>query len=259
MTLSVVTSFSPTGLHEYGYNFIESFDVFWPPEVSLIMYAEKPMPRPQSRVGRKMIVRRLDDVQGFIDFNARWKHDNAANGRAPHPSWKQKYRDDGYSFRTDAMKFCRKVFAVHHAAHEQAGGILTWIDADVKCLARTRPDFVPKLLDGDDIAYLGRERTHSECGFLAFHLPYAFPVIDAWEEFYRTDAVFKLDQWHDSHVFDIARDDHPEVRCNNLTPAGSGHVWCQSPLVHALDHLKGERKELGYSPERLEALKRMGQ
>ncbi|MDE2470228.1 MAG: hypothetical protein KGL35_16130, partial [Bradyrhizobium sp.] len=96
---------------------------------------------------------------------------------------------------------------------------------------------------------LGREATHSECGFLAFRLPEALPLVLTWESLYATDDFLALAEWHDSFVFDYARGLHPNLPYRNLTPGGRRHVWCDSPLAAVMDHRKGARKLLPMSPE----------
>lgn len=247
---SVITSFSRGGLHEYGFHFIESFDKYWPAEVDLILYAEHQMARPPSICGRTIAVRRLDELVSFQKFMQRFGSDPLHAGRVPTAVWKEKDRRDGYSFKNDAIKFCRKVFAVQHAAdqdHQQ--GVMAWIDADVRHLKRTPRNFIESTLAGNAIAYLGRDGTYTECGFLAFDLPQALPIIRDWATMYALGEVFSLQEWHDSFVFDHVRRLHPEIAGTNLTPGGRAHVWCDSPLAPFCDHLKGQRKKLGYSPE----------
>lgn len=243
----VVTSFSRNGLHEYGFVFIESFDAFWPRDVDLIIYAEHDMPPPKSVCGRWIEVRRVDRLLSFQLFMARYGNQPLYQGKVPTGIWKSKDRADGYSFRTDAAKFCRKVFAVQHAANQDHHqGLLAWIDADVRCLRRPPDDFIQSLIGRTDCAFLGRERTHSECGFIVFRLPAALPVIQRWADLYFSGKFVDEREWHDSFLFDIAMEG---IVARNLTPEGKGHVWCDSPLAPYLDHLKGTRKKLGYSPE----------
>jgi hypothetical protein len=62
--------------------------------------------------------------------------------------------------------------------------------------------------------------------------------------------VFALPEWHSAFVFDWVRG-IAQLDEANLTPEGRGHVWLQSPLARYTDHMKGARKALGYSPERM--------
>lgn len=248
--VTVVTSFSRQGAHEYGYRFLDTFAKHWPKDVDLVVYREGQETHPRAKM------RDLMALPDCLEFITSHKDDPLANGRlrpdeASPACWRNKDRREGYTFRTDAVKFCRKVFAVADAAERLRSGILVWIDADVVHLDDVPVDFVEGLLAGKDAAYLGRVGCHSECGFLAFRLPDALPLIRRWARFYKTDEVFFLHEWHDSFVWDVARSLTPEVFCHDLTPGGAGHVFVSdiSPLKPYCDHLKGDRKALGYSPE----------
>jgi len=232
----IVTTFSFEGFHAYGSRFIDSFVKHWPQYDDLAVYSDKFVD-----VGRAEF-RGLSQVEGLGAFKAR--HTGPlANGRTPMPCWKRKDHDDGYSFKTDAVKFSNKVFVVRDAAYRLREGFMAWIDADVIVTARP-PEFAVKTLLGDaDVAYLGRDGVHSECGFLAFRLPQALPLIDTWAQFYRDDTVFGLKEWHDSYVFDMARQFCVHaVKQRNMTPGGYGHVWEKSPLNSWSVHQKGDRK-----------------
>lgn len=244
MKTTVITSFSNGGFYEYAYRFFETFDVFWPPEIDLIAYYEAPKP-----FETRAQMRDLYGIDAMQEFLGRHSNSDAARGRVEITRWKAKERAEGYSFRNDALKFCRKVFAVSDAARQMESGILAWVDADVVTTANIPPDFIEGLLGNADVAYLGRDGVHSECGFLAFRLPEALPLILEWERLYSTDEVFLMREQHDSFVFDYARVLVPKLRYRNLTPGGTGHVWVNSPLAPYTDHCKGERKRLGRSPE----------
>lgn len=244
MKTTIVTSFSNGGFYEYAFRFFETFEKFWPADTTLVAYYEAPKVIPRAEM------RDLYAVEAMRSFLDRHSANQAARGRVPNKTWKPKDRADGYSFRSDAVKFCRKVFAVADAARQISEGILVWIDADVVTTAPVPADFIGEMLARSDVAYLGRDGVHSECGFLAFRLPEALPLILEWERLYMTDEVFLLPEQHDSFVFDYARGQLPKLHYRNLTPGGSRHVWCDSPLAAYTDHCKGERKKLGFSPER---------
>ena len=68
-------------------------------------------------------------------------------------------------------------------------------------------------------------------------------------DMWRSDRVFELTEWHSAFVFDFCRR-RVVMNEKNLTPNGRGHVFAQCSLKKWLDHLKGQRKVLGFSPER---------
>lgn len=254
--VTVVTSFGPSGWDSYARTFLDTFERHWPAEVRLIAYREA------NEWHRRAGMRNLLDLHDCSEFLRAHADEPMACGRVRTACWRNKEGAAGYSFRTDAVKFCRKVFAVADAAERMGQGILVWIDADVVTTADVPKGFVEGLLGDAHVAYLGRARTHSECGFLAFKLPEALPLIRRWVELYRSDRVFYLHETHDSYVFDHVRERSPEVICKSLSPEGPdqpGHIWTVTPgLCDVTDHRKGpDRKALGYSPEaRGETLRR---
>lgn len=250
MQTTIVTSYSPAGYDLYGRRFMEAFDRYFPRETGLVVYTEGGGPYADIPWRNGLVGRDLRDLPNFQKFHARHKDSALACGRDPAPTWKIKDLEDGYCYRFDAMKFCRKVFAVADAATRIRDGLLVWLDADSFAHAPVPENFFANLIGNDDVAYLGRDGTHSECGFLAFRMPAALPVIIQWENFYRNDTCFKEREWHDSYLFDRARAMAPQVSCRNLTPGGRRHVWLESPLGPFMDHLKGDRKQMGFSPER---------
>jgi len=246
--VTVVTSFGPAGYELYGKRFLDSFERHWPRTVDLVAYVEDGTRHPRAQT------RMLWNVEGCTEFISRHYSDPSANGMVPAACWSRNDIGKGRSYRTNAVKFCRKPFAVRDAARRTDAGILVWIDADVVTTAPVPADLVERVLQGRECAYLGRKNTHSECGFLAFRLPHARNLIEDWAGAYQSDEVFRMREQHDSYVFDVCRE-RGRVRSQNMTPEGRGHVWFQSPLGQYMDHLKGEeRKQIGASyPARVSA------
>lgn len=249
---TICSGFSPSGYVEYGCNFLETFDRFWPQSVKLMCYVETkgdeiPMPRGSYRS--------LWNCPGVAEFISRHKDNKAANGREPNKYWREKHIRGGYHFAFDAVKFCRQCFIPEEAAGWLPDGeILAWSDADVVTLRPIPEGFVEQLLRDGDICFLGREGTHSEIGFWAVRLsPITRPFLAKFADMYRTDEVFKLDAWHSAYVFDHCRKQFSMKEVNLSPPVvGNKHVWHLTALGQYLDHLKGEaRKRMGRSPERI--------
>lgn len=243
----LLTSMSEAGFREYGHRLIAGLQKF-APGTRIMVYSEDHIEQLQRADSVHFCPFYL--VEAFDNFDRRHSGKPELAGRVPMPGWKEIDRQKGYCFRFDAIKFCRKVFAIADAARRLQAGTLTWIDADAVPLKPIPPDFFEGLGAGDCM-YLGRERTHSECGFLHFRLPGAMPLIQRWEAFYASDGFLNEREWHDSFLFDLARGEVPSVACTNIATTGRGHVWVDSPLGPFFDHLKGLRKSMGYSPERI--------
>lgn len=241
----IVTAFSAKGFEEYGRRLARGVTLFAGQQI--VAYSENFFGDLEN-----VSIRNLTMVPAYSAFVKRHAGKALIAGREQRPGWKEKDRTDGYCYKFDAFKFCCKVFAIADAARTLQYGGLTWLDADSYPIAEVPRGFFDSLIGPNfDVAYLGRDKTHSECGFLHFRLPAAMPLIQSWENFYASDRFLQETEWHDSFLFDIARKEVPSVRCKSISRAGDrGHVWVKSPLGQVLDHTKGLRKQLGYSPER---------
>lgn len=249
--LTVVTGWSPRGYQEYGQRFAETFARFVAPDVRLVVYGEEPVQLPRGEF------RTLDCIPGCTAFINRHRAEPAANGRMVLPTWKPRAAALGYNWRFDAVKFCRQAFipldAAERLSEKDDPQYLAWFDGDVVWHRWTSAAMITGLLPEDfDVAYLGRGAKHSEIGFQLYRIRGtggAYPLLERFEAVYRNDEVFTLKEWHSAFAWDHARI-ASRVRGWDLTPNGSGHVWHQSPLAAFSDHLKGERKAYGRSPER---------
>lgn len=247
----VVTSFSPAGYEVYGRRFLRCFEEYFDPEIRLSVYAEQGVPMSALPAGTTVHNMLDGSIPALTDFLERHSENPMVCGKVVRPGWKTGDVAKGYCYRFDAVKFCRKVFAIQHAMGEcKLGDLLVWIDADTYAHHRITEEFLWSMVGDDDAAYLGRARAHSECGFLAFRMYRAMPLIHRWADFYRDDTFHAEAEWHDSFLFDRAREKLPHVFCRNIAEPGAvGHVWFHSPLGQVMDHLKGDRKQQGFSME----------
>lgn len=270
MTLTVITGWSPSGWEQYGRQFFDTFDQFWPEDVDLIVYGESPVGpllvnhRMQKRLvtGRSVTFTPLSAIRGCMEFLARHDPQGPAGGckRLPQHHWKERAVAAGYNWRFDAWKFCRQAFIPLHAALTvvQQRRFLCWLDGDVVTQSRVASSRVitDLLPTGKVIAYLGREPKHPDIAFQLYDLEAeraglaAMGFLREFSQLYETDEVFRLPEWHSAYVWRHAlRTSGLLSIAHNLTPNGSGHVWHQSPLRAWGDHLKGDRKKRGKSPE----------
>jgi hypothetical protein len=250
MSHTVVTSFSNAGFEQYGARFLETFNRYWPKTVTLYIYHEGLY----SSLYDSHQAYDLLQVPECSHFIRRYYQDPLANGRVvnqPHP-WKKKCADEGYNFRYDAFKFAKKVFAIYDAFKHVKTGKLFWVDADIVTFAPVTFEFLDSLLGDDyDTCYLGRDgRGHSECGFVGYNLdrPVTKHFIEWFAGLYISGDVFAYNEWHDSYVYDRAREYFKDVlRAYNIPSTGRGHVFVNSILGTVMDHLKGDRKAVGRS------------
>ena len=131
---------------------------------------------------------------------------------------------------------------------------LIWLDGDmVFCRDMTQADLEDMAPRGEWLAWLDRDGTYPETGFVMFNRrhPRHAELMAAYRRMYESDALFGLPEWHDAlalaHVVEA-----------NLAPVKSlsgaarrkRHPAVQGPLGKWLDHLKGNRKQAGESRER---------
>ena len=152
-----------------------------------------------------------------------------------------------YNYRFDACKFAHKVFALYRAGRETAADTIIWLDADVVTKKPITEEFLSSVVPEHClVSYLGRKDWHtSECGFVGYN---SRRFLQAFRSMYMSRNIFKLDEWHDSFVFDHLRTHwkHGGYFHNISRGIPGKHVWPLSPLGEYLSHLKGPaRKEHG--------------
>jgi hypothetical protein len=117
------------------------------------------------------------------------------------------------------------------------------------------------------IAYLGRKNKYTECGLYALNLQNTvtqkFLQKFQWMYDNASMGIFTLPEWHDSYVFDHARNQiktaYPtwqQLDWSQGLITGEGHPLINSEWGAYLDHLKGNRKTQGRSDDRDLKIKR---
>ena len=247
--LTVCTGWTPEGWISYGRKFWESFARFWPQSVDLLVYGEDG--RTPAGGGPNMRMRPLADCPGAAEFRERWKGDARATGRDVKPTWKPARRAAGYNFRFDAWKFAPQGFIPLQAYEDSQSEFLIWLDGDVITHAPVTEKMITCLLPPDkDIGFLGRGDKHPDIAFQIYRRgPIALSFLEDFADMYATDELFDLKEWHSAFIWKHCLGKYAQFSYD-LTPGGEGHVWHQSPLAQWGDHLKGQRKAAGRSPER---------
>lgn len=252
MTVHVVTSFNKKGFEEYGLRCIESFDKFWPNEVALHVVSEDIIDFPTGLFKhRSFKFYNLNQESVNANLFHSKHHDNPrAHGRGKEQLTRaNRHWTTGYSFRHDAYKFSKKVFAIELVAKSIEPAKLIWLDADTVTFSALPMDMLERMPpERYAIACLERGRYHSECGFVAYDLldPKAVEFITEFAKLYVSDEVFKLQEWHDSWVFDWLRK-KLRVPTWGIPYTSVVHPFVYSELGQYMDHMKGRRKSNGVS------------
>lgn len=247
MGVQVVTSFSFAGWQAYGRKCIDTFHKFWPRDIVLHVVSEDVFMLPQSILDHRELYmwNLMQSLPAAEAFYMRHKANDACRGK----------QRGGYSFRHDAWKFSKKVFAIKLIADCIIGGNkkdrLIWLDADTVTFAPVPLEMLNRMPpDNFALACLDRQKYHSECGWVAYNLANADAVrfINNFAGLYTNDAVFKLAEWHDSWVFDYLRK-QLHTPTYSIPHKHAGHPFVYSELGNYMDHLKGARKNMGVSHE----------
>lgn len=246
MTTLVVTSFSAKGYEEYGKAFLQGWLWFWATSgAELLVCHEGAI---HDGPWHMVDLREYGPLRDFIGRNA----SPLTTGRSPTKGWRTKELKAGYSYRFDAVKFSHKVFAQHYASNAFDHDRLLWFDGDVRTLANVTPEVLDLILPlGYDTSRLARERKHTETGVVGYRGIAGRFIIARMASYYTSGRIFDLPEWHDCAVYDeVCHRDREELRVHDIVRTVHGHPLTVSPLNPWFDHLKGARKELGYSPER---------
>lgn len=248
--IAVVTTFNKSGLDLYGQRMIDSFIENWPTEITLYVYAEKCAPVANSS---NVVVLDADtQLPELTQFKEKWRDVPKANGVYPWPELRP--RDHHKTFKWDAVRFSHKVYAIFKCAETIADDVLIWMDADTICHSTITTDMILHLIPEDyDICYLGRENKWPECGLYSMNLK-SNATLTFLSKFKRAythaeDGIFKMEEWHDSFVFDeiLKQTDTRTFNWSAGIVKGEGHPLINSAWGAYLDHLKGNRKITGKS------------
>ena len=252
MTFSVVTTFHKAGYESYGQRMIQTFLKNWPAEIKLYVYAEDCT---VIESAPNLVVKNLHEASPeLVAFKNRWRGVPKANGDVSADPVRSQRRDSGKGFKWDAVRFAHKVYSIFACAKECNSDILMWMDADTICHSPISINDLQRLVPMErDVCFLGRRGKFSECGLYTMNLrrPAAQMFLTRFQQYYddAENGIFKLDEWHDSFVFDAVR---KTVAMNELDWSGhlikgEGHPLINSEWGAWLDHLKGGRKGLGKS------------
>lgn len=222
--MRVVTTCHKAGLEQYGHRWLESRKN-WPKGTEFLFYRE----------GFEVDCPGKDFSE-LADFSA-WK---ARHRFYRAPDW-----------RFDVVRFSHKVFAACDALYDY-DGIGVWLDADCVTYKKIPKGLIEKQVDGVYLACFQRTGLYTETGLWVMDCRHEKhkEFLDRWRDWYFSGRFKRLPQFHDCMTFDgTIRQMGVPVR--NLSGGFAKHMHPLSvtELGKYVDHCKGGRKELGYSPE----------
>ena len=233
--MRLVTTCNGKQYNEYAHRLFDTFH-HWPAGTELWWYTED-FSLPEKKEG--IVEISADKLQELQVFKSKWS----------------KFAPPSYLF--DVVKFSHKVFAVCDALFDYQG-IGVWIDADSTVLKDIPSGFVESHLRGSFMAMLKRRGMYTETGFWVMDCshPQKLEFLNAWLDLYRSGAFKALDNWTDCETLDTTvRLFEKQGLIQTVSMSGEHdkdmHPLTKIELGKYIDHLKGNRKSLGYSPERL--------
>jgi hypothetical protein len=252
MRYCVVTTFNAAGYEKYGHRMIQTFLQNWPAEVDLIVYAENCV---VTESAANLAVHDLEAASPeLVAFKAQWRDVPKANGDVSADPARARRKDSGKGFKWDAVRFAHKVYSIFHCAKHTQTDWLLWMDADTVCHSPVTIKDLDRLCPkSQDLCFLGRRNKYSECGLYAMRLNSVATQVflqkfqTAYDD--AETGIFALAEWHDSFVFDHVRTQCAlkELDWSSHLITGEGHPLINSDWGAYLDHLKGDRKDLGRS------------
>jgi hypothetical protein len=255
MKYTVVTTFNQAGYEKYGQRMVQTFLKNWPAEVQLVVYSEGASVH---ETAPNLTVIDLDSASPELTkFKQQWRGVPKANGDVSADPVRSLRKDAGKGFKWDAIRFAHKVYSIFHCAKTVPTDMLLWMDADTVCHSPVTISRIAQLCPSThDLCFLGRRGKFSECGLYAMNMQSRnVKIFLADFQRYYDDAeqgIFLLDEWHDSFVFDVVRNNHRlrELDWSGHLIKGEGHPLINSEWGAYLDHLKGDRKSLGRSKDK---------
>ncbi len=238
MHTEVVTSFSPAGAEIYGRRCVASVQTHWPHP--LVVYADAPLEC------KGVTVRNTAHIPHWLETKEQLPTSRPDAPLTGVDRWTRKPT----SYLWDAQRFAVKVFVWLDAAKRMESGLLVWLDGDTVTTADVPAGLIADLMQGTDVAYLGRGAMHPETGFVAFRIPEALPVLRGCVEAYQWEWFRALAKgWTDCHVLWAALTAMP-VQSRDLTSHIYPGEWrssidamALSPLGPYVRHLKGSHRK----------------
>lgn len=236
LRIALCTTFPNWSWEVYSRDMLKSFAEHWP-------------------VGTEMLVQ-LDDGMLKNDVAIIDRCMPATDRQPQHEQFVlENANKDGQDYRKQATRFCHKVFTLQRCINsvlsvnetvepdEQYTHVI-WMDADIVTQNNINEDTLRAWIEtsGDKIGYLGRKDwDHSECGLMIFPAnKRSLIFIKTMVDIYTSGKIFDLDQWHDSYVFDVVRNEFGEDMFFNFTKDFPGqNIFDVSPFASHMVHFKG--------------------
>lgn len=221
--MRVVTTCNKAGLEQYGHRWLDSRK-HWPKDTDFRFYTEGFTVDCPGK-----------DFRDMPEF-AEWKLKNA---RYRPPNW-----------RWNVVGYAHKVFAACDALADY-DGIGVWLDADCVTYRDVPPGLLESKVGDAYLAHYARPGLYTETGLWIMNCghPARRDFLDKWRAWYLSGRFRKLGMWTDCNTLDITIRQTNVPTVDLCDGSRAMHPMAVTELGRYIDHCKGARKELGYSPE----------
>ena len=246
-SLEVATTYNKKYYDICGKKMIETFIEYWPKHVHLYCYWQEQQPEIfADNVHYLELYKSQPQLKKFVDDN---KDDPVKCGM----------KNGQYSFQRDGVKFSHKVFAQSHRIINTESDMLLYLDADTYTHAGPNLNYLDEIMPQNALAtFFGRPKLYDETGFYMHNAKHqrSQDWANTMERIYLNGELWDYDMQVDCYTMYKARQEHNDSFCLDLvehhlsahgTALGKSHPFVNSPLGLFLDHLKGDRKEIGHS------------
>jgi hypothetical protein len=230
--MKVITTVHKAGFDKYGSKWVEASSN-WPDEDELWMYTEGfDLDHPRIRT------KRVEELPKLEAFKARYRN----------------YKP--VSWEWDVVRWSNKAYTIYDAFRDHKG-LGLWLDADAITYKKPPDGYIANLLpEHYYIALFKRVGMAPETGFWLINCNHAEHTrfIDTWIRWFDDDRFKELNQWCDAATM-LATINAFERKKLISTFSLSGkfdrypHPMSQVELAQYIDHMKGNRKAKGFSPE----------
>ena len=226
-----ITSFNRKLYDDYAYQFLQTY-ADTKQTIKVICYVEEDYQYPN--YSGITYVNMMNEIPELVAFKERHK-DKVMVGTD--------------NFRQDAVRFCHKVFAQHHAS--KLNKKFVWLDADNIFVKQFPNDFIDKFIPDDVFTTFYGRKEYTECGMLGFNctLDVKKKFFDTYINYYTKDHIYDLKFKTDCHAFDATRS-RIIIKERNKADGKDGHIIARDKEVNQyIDHKKGRRKYQPHSAE----------
>jgi hypothetical protein len=240
--LELATTYNKKYYDICGKRKIETFIGKWPKHVHLHCYWQEQEPEIfAENVHYHELYKVSPQLEKFVKDN---KDDPVKNGQVK----------DGYDYKHDGVKFSHKVFAQTHRIRNTTADVILYLDADTYTHAEPNLDYIDSICPKDYLCtYFGRPKLYDETGFYMHNAKHYKAVVwaETLEKIYIEGEVWTYPFQMDCYTMYSGRQKFADQLQLDLVEhhgkLGKKHPFVNSPLGEFLDHLKGDRKELGHS------------